>query len=59
LFGEIVDDGMVATAFGRVAQDEWVKSAQMRREIELDQFVILPNHIHGIVIIGGHPAEWG
>ena len=32
-------------------QDEWEKSAQIRKEIELDEFVIMPNHIHGIVVI--------
>ena len=37
--------------YGRVARDEWLRSAAGRAEIELEAFVIMPNHIHGIVII--------
>ncbi len=37
--------------WGRIVQDEWDKSAQIRKEIELDAFVIMPNHVHGIIAI--------
>jgi REP element-mobilizing transposase RayT len=37
--------------FGKIADDEWEKSAQIRDELELDEFVVMPNHVHGIVII--------
>lgn len=36
---------------GQIAHDEWYKSAEIRDEIELDEFIVMPNHIHGIVII--------
>ncbi|MEY4518331.1 MAG: hypothetical protein RLZZ499_930, partial [Cyanobacteriota bacterium] len=29
----------------------WQKSSVIRREIELDEWVVMPNHFHGIVII--------
>jgi len=32
-------------------RDEWNKTQQIRPEIELDQFIIMPNHFHGIVWI--------
>jgi REP-associated tyrosine transposase len=51
LFGEIVDGQIHLNDWGQIVQDEWEKSAQIRKEIELDEFVIMPNHIHGIVVI--------
>jgi len=53
LFGEIVDGQIQLNDWGQIVQDEWEKSAQIRKEIELDEFVIMPNHIHGIVVITG------
>ena len=37
--------------YGNIVNDEWIKSAHIRNKIELDEFVIMPNHIHGIIII--------
>lgn len=51
LFGIILDDIMCLNAFGQVAESEWLRSAQMRREVTLDEFSIMPNHLHGIVFI--------
>ena len=51
IFGEIIGDEMRLSRFGEVVKEEWLRSAEKRREIELDQFVVMPNHIHGIIII--------
>ncbi len=53
LFGQILNGEMKLSAIGQIAQDEWMRSSQLRREICLneDEFVIMPNHIHGIVWI--------
>jgi putative transposase len=55
LFGEVVEGEMRLNEFGSIAQEEWRKSGQMRPGIELDEFVIMPNHIHGVIRI----KEWG
>ena len=39
--------------WGKLVQGEWEKSAQIREEIELDGFIVMPNHIHAIIIITG------
>jgi len=39
------------SAYGRIVVEAWHRSAEIRPEIELDTFVVMPNHIHGIVII--------
>ena len=53
LFGEIITNGISLNNFGMIARDEWIKSAAIRFEIELDEFVVMPNHFHGIVVIHG------
>ena len=42
---------MRLNVFGDIATEEWLQSPEIRREIKLDIFVVMPNHIHGIVII--------
>lgn len=53
LFGEVVDGEMRLNDFGRIVHEEWFRSTVIRHEIELDmdEFVVMPNHIHGIVWI--------
>ena len=51
LFGEIKDNIMILNDFGRIAYDEWIQSAIIRSEIELDEFVVMPNHFHAIILI--------
>lgn len=54
LFGEIVGETMHLNALGKIVREEWLKSAQIRQEITLDRFVIMPNHMHSIVFISGN-----
>ena len=42
---------MVLNDAGRMVAGEWMKSADIRNEIELDAFVVMPNHVHGIIAI--------
>ncbi len=51
LFGDVVDGRMVLNQYGAIVADEWQKSSVIRQEIELDGWVVMPNHFHGIVII--------
>jgi len=51
IFGEIIDGEMCLNEIGEIAVVEWEKSQEIRREIELGEWVIMPNHLHGIVII--------
>ena len=55
LFGKIVRGRMQRNPFGQIVWDEWFRSAEIRSEIELDAFVVMPDHIHGIVLI--HPND--
>ncbi len=51
LFGEIVDGEVVLSTLGCVVDEEWRRTAQVRPGVRLDAYVIMPNHLHGIVII--------
>jgi REP element-mobilizing transposase RayT len=51
IFGNVVNGEMMLDEYGKVAREEWDRSAEIRREVELDFFVVMPNHIHGIVVI--------
>ena len=53
LFGQVVDGEMVLNVWGYIVWEEWFRSAEIRAEIELfpNEFVVMPNHIHGIVWI--------
>ena len=50
-FGEVVDNEMILNAFGKIVKEEWLKSFQMREELFLDCWVLMPNHLHAIVKI--------
>lgn len=51
LFGEIHDDGMVLGSWGTLVQEQWLQTGVVRDNVELDAFVIMPNHVHGIILI--------
>lgn len=56
-FGEIIDDVMNRSEIGKIAEREWIVTPQIRpdMQIEMDAFVVMPNHIHGIIVIGINP----
>jgi putative transposase len=51
LFGEVVDGEMVISKFGLVAKQQWEKLPQRIPTIELGEYAIMPNHMHGIIVI--------
>ncbi len=51
LFALIENDEMILNEYGKIVREEWLKSREIRKEIELDKFIIMPNHIHGIVFL--------
>lgn len=51
ILGTIVNHEMVLSDFGKIVEMEWFKSFEIRDELLLHTFVIMPNHLHGIVEI--------
>ena len=56
IFGQITDENMVPNAFGRIVEDEWLKTQSLRPGIVIDAYVVMPNHFHGILWIMDDPS---
>jgi len=50
-FGDVIGGKMILNNFGIIIRNEWNKSGVIRKEIILDYFVVMPNHLHAIVVI--------
>ena len=53
LFGEIKDGKMILNEYGRIVEFAWNGLVKHNLNIELDEFVTMPNHVHGIIAIVG------
>ncbi len=53
LFGTVAAKRMHVNAYGRIVSDEWHRTERVRDAVTLDAFVVMPNHVHGIIWI--HP----
>lgn len=53
-FGKIEGGRLKLNVLGNVAIREWEKTQIIRQDmnIQLDEFIVMPNHVHGIIIIG-------
>jgi putative transposase len=51
LLGDIVEGEMVLNAAGRLISDERQELPKRFPQIDLDAFVVMPNHMHGIIVI--------
>ncbi|MBW2050451.1 MAG: transposase [Deltaproteobacteria bacterium] len=51
LFGDIHDGQMVLNDAGRIVRDVWNELPEHYGHVSLDMFVVMPNHIHGILIL--------
>ena len=64
MFGEIVDGEMVLGDSGAMVETVWDELPNRFSNIDLDTFIIMPNHIHGIIdfcrwapLVGAHPEN--
>lgn len=57
LFGDVVDGNMQLSEMGQLAHDLWMSISNHRTNVELDVFVVMPNHVHGIVLIFDQPQN--
>ncbi len=51
LLGDIADGAMHLNEYGRIADAIWKQTPVLRPNVGLDAYVIMPNHVHGIVLI--------
>jgi REP element-mobilizing transposase RayT len=53
IFGDIKNGKVLLNEYGLIARREWIKTARIRTYVELDAFIIMPDHVHGIILIKG------
>ena len=51
LFGQVVNNKMAANRLGAVVEDCWAKLPDHYDNFALDAFILMPNHVHGVIII--------
>lgn len=51
IFGIIEQNNMILNECGAIAKRLWLKITNHFPNIELDEYIVMPNHIHGIIII--------
>jgi REP element-mobilizing transposase RayT len=51
ILGGIIGGEMMLNELGKIVRQEWYRSVARRAEIRPDAFVVMPNHIHGILFI--------
>ncbi|QGZ90543.1 transposase [Microcystis aeruginosa] len=56
-FGEIKNGQMYLNQLGKIVADEWLKTCKIRPNFQLAEWVIMPNHFHGIVIINDYSGD--
>lgn len=58
-FGKIIDWKMILNECGKIAEKEIMKTEEIRKEIKIDIFVIMPNHLHLIMVIDNPVGNTG
>ena len=54
LLGEVVANEVQLSQAGRAALEVWEALPLRFPAVDLDAFVVMPNHIHGILVLGGN-----
>ena len=50
-FGDVINGEMELNKYGRIIEGEWLQTGNVRSNVVLDKYVVMPNHFHGILII--------
>ena len=56
-FGEIVNGVMDLSKIGVIADILWYEIKNHAGNIELGEYVVMPNHVHGIIILNGNDGS--
>ena len=55
---QFADARMILNEYGTIARDEWEKLPKRFPNVELDVFQVMPNHVHGIIVLNEPPTVW-
>jgi putative transposase len=57
LLGQISNGEVTTTPAGDMVQTVWDALPQHYPGVDIDAFVVMPNHVHGIIVLTGQPAQ--
>lgn len=58
IFGEVVNGEVQLSEAGRIVLATWEELPQHYSHVELGRIVVMPNHVHGIVVLGAGGLGW-
>jgi REP element-mobilizing transposase RayT len=53
LLGKVFESDVNLNDLGRIAADCWKHVPQHFQDVSIDTFVVMPNHVHAIIILSG------
>jgi putative transposase len=59
LFGVVVGGELRLNEFGQIAQSHWLRLPNYHSHLRLDEFVVMPNHVHEILVLADSPVGAG
>ena len=54
-FGQVVDNALVLNPLGQIADETWASIAQRRPDVQIDEYVVMPNHVHALLWLVPQP----
>lgn len=50
---------MILNEYGEIVKFQWEKTAQIRGNVIIDEFIVMPNHLHGIIELNNNVGAYG
>ncbi len=57
ILGAIVAEIMRLNAYGQIVAEDWAWLAETFSSVDLDACIVMPNHVHGIIVISGEDSS--
>lgn len=59
ILGHIDGGAMHLNEVGRIVAQEWIRSGDLNRDVDVSTFVVMPNHLHAIVVLENQGCHVG
>ncbi|HEY5614607.1 MAG TPA: transposase [Bacteroidota bacterium] len=57
IFGKIGGEEMKLSMIGKIVKKYWLEIPRHFPNVELDEFIVMPNHIHGVILLWGDEGD--
>ena len=54
VFGEIHEGQLTLNDYGKLVEKHWLEIPSHYQNVQLDEFIVMPNHVHGIIVIANN-----